>query len=163
MLSNKQYLYSETDMDSLPYPFSESKLGIKLTIDEFSTSLSSLKNWTERYRQLFKLADFIIPLEDKWRIDDYLVEGCENPVWLIYQYDKEQQKHYFMADSDSKIIKGLLTLILSACNGQQTKTIQGFDLESTINNLDFGKYLTPSRTNGLLAVMAEIRDYCGIN
>jgi len=65
-----------------------------------------------------------------------------------------------MADSDSKIIKGLLVLILSACNGQQTIEIAEIDLRTMLEQLDFGKYLTPSRSNGLLSVMQTIQNYC---
>ncbi len=149
-----------TDITPLPAPFSKSQLGVDITISELSRSLSNLDNWMQRYRQLFKLADLIIPLEDIWKVDKYLIEGCENPVWLIHHYDSIQMKHYFMADSDSKIIKGLLALLLAACNGHKGDEIVTFDLKLLLEKLDFGKYLTPSRTNGLLSVMNKIFNYC---
>ena len=146
-------------MPPLPQPFSES-LGIDYTLQAACQSLAELKNWSERYRQLFKLADRITPLDNQWRIESNLVEGCESPVWLIHHYDQQQQKHYFLADSDSKIIKGLLVLILCSCNGQNAESIASFQLEPLLKNLDLGKYLTPSRTNGLLSVFAMIQLSC---
>jgi len=67
-------------MNSLPCPFSESELGSNPTFEEIYNTLINLKNWTERYRQLFKLADLLPPLDELCRTDDNLVEGCESPV-----------------------------------------------------------------------------------
>lgn len=145
-------------MQTLPYPFSESTLGINFTIKDALASFSKSKNWVDRYRQLFKLADMIVPIEEDWRIEKNLVEGCESPVWLIHHFDQTQQLHYVVADSDSKIIKGLLVLILCNCNGQSSNTILEFDLEPMLVNLDFGKYLTPSRASGLLSVIHKIKN-----
>ena len=147
-------------MQIIPYPFSESTLGIDYTIKDALDSFSTSKNWTERYRQLFKLADKIIPIEEQCRKDENLVEGCENSVWLIHYFDQTQQKHFVMADSDSKIIKGLLVLILCACNGQSSETILAFDLGPMLADLDFGKYMTPSRTSGLLSVIHKLQNLC---
>ena len=158
---NNPCLCSEiNNMNTLPYPFSESNLGIEFTLNQACHSLSELKNWSERYRQLFILANRITPLDEQWRVDSNLVEECESPVWLIHHYDLEQQKHYFLADSNSKIIKGLLVLILCSCNGQSKESIATIQLEPLLKQLDFGKYLTPSRSNGLLSVMAKIQAFC---
>ncbi|MCP3675455.1 MAG: SufE family protein [Gammaproteobacteria bacterium] len=145
-------------MQTLPYPFSESTLGIDFKITDALDSFSKSKDWVDRYRQLFKLADRNIPIEDQWRKDEYLVEGCESPVWLMHHFDARQQRHFIIADSDSKIIKGLLVLILCNCNGQSSDTILEFNLEPMLVNLDFGKYLTPSRTSGLLTVINKIKN-----
>ena len=147
-------------MQSLPYPFSESTLGIDFTIKDALDSFSKSKNWVERYRQLFKLADRNFPIDEQWRKKEYLIEGCESPVWLIHHFDTKQQRHFVLADSDSKIIKGLLVLILCACNGQSSETILAFQLEPMLTKLDFGKYLTPSRASGLLSVIQKLQHYC---
>ena len=145
-------------MQTLPDPFSKSTLGINFTIKDALDSFSKSKNWVDRYRQLFTLADKNVPIDEQWRKDEYLIEGCESPVWLIHHFDTEQQRHFILADSDSKIIKGLLVLIICACNGQSSESILAFKLEPMLVNLDFGKYLTPSRSSGLLSVIHKIKN-----
>ena len=147
-------------MNITPLAFSESTLGTELTIDGITQTLGQLNNWTDRYRQLFKLANQLIPLADNYKVDSHLVEGCESAVWLHHHFDLQSNKHYFLADSDSKIIKGLLVIVLSTCNQQTSETILAVDLQTIIEQLNFGKYLTPSRTNGLLSVMVEIKRHC---
>jgi cysteine desulfuration protein SufE len=147
-------------MNSSALAFHESTLGTELTIDDINNSLGKLSNWTDRYKQLFKLANEIVPLSDLYKDDEHLVEGCENAVWLYHHFDQQSNKHYFLADSDSKIIKGLLVIVLSTCNQQASNKILAVDLKTILQQLNFGKYLTPTRTNGLLAVMDEIKGYC---
>lgn len=147
-------------MSQIPAPFTRSGPGIDTSLEDVCDSLASLKNWTERYRQIFKLADMITPMSSELRLDTNLVEGCESPVWLVHYFDTDEQKHYFVADSDSKIIKGLLFLILSGCNGQTSERISEIELRSLLKQLDLGKYLTPSRTNGLVSVMEKISSFC---
>ncbi len=145
-------------MQTQPYPFSESTLGINFKITDALDTFSKSKDWVDRYRQLFKLADRNVPIDEHWRKDEYLIEGCESPVWLIHHFDQTQQRHFVMADSDSKIIKGLLVLILCNCNGQSSDTILKLELEQMLVKLDFGKYLTPSRSSGLLSVINKIKN-----
>lgn len=147
-------------MNTAPLSFLKSTLGTDLTIDDINHSLGLLHNWTDRYRELFKLANELVALPEAYKNDEHLVEGCENAVWLHHYFDQQSNKHYFMADSDSKIIKGLLVIVLSTCNQQASNTILAVDLHNILQQLNFGKYLTPSRTNGLLAVMDEIKAYC---
>ncbi|MFT5520623.1 MAG: cysteine desulfuration protein SufE [Enterobacterales bacterium] len=147
-------------MSTLPLAFLESTLGTDLNIDDINHNMGLLNNWTDRYRQLFKLANELIPLPEDYKNASYLVEGCENAVWLHHYFDQQSNKHYFMADSESKIIKGLLVIILSSCNQQSSSTILAVDLNTILQQLDFGRYLTPSRTNGLLSVMDKIKGYC---
>jgi cysteine desulfuration protein SufE len=147
-------------MNNESLSFYESTLGTDLTIDDINHSLGLLSNWTDRYRQLFKLADEINSLPEDYKNDSYLVEGCENAVWLHHYFDQSSNKHYFRTDSDSKIIRGLLVIVLSTCNQQSSNVILAVDLNVILQQLNFGKYLTPSRTNGLLSVMEEIKGYC---
>lgn len=142
---------------TIPAPFSDSHIGIDITMEQVCQSLTELDHWSERYRQLFILADKNNVLDKPYRQEQYLVDGCENSVWLLHYHEPQQDKHYFVADSDSKIIRGLLVLILSGCNGQKADDIISIQLQPLLKQLDFGKYLTPSRTNGLLSVMDKIR------
>ncbi|MFT5451002.1 MAG: sulfur transfer protein SufE [Enterobacterales bacterium] len=147
-------------MNTAPLSFFKSTLGTELTIGDINHSLGQMENWTDRYRQLFKLANQLTALPEDSKNDSHLVEGCESAVWLHHYFDPQSDKHYFLADSDSKIIKGLLVIVLSTCNQQSSKSILAVDLNTIFQQLNFGKYLTPSRTNGLLSVMDEIKAYC---
>ena len=146
-------------MENTSILFTSSDLGIGYTLQDCCNSLTHLNNWQERYRQLFKLASKIIPLSDDLKLDKYLVKGCENSVWLHHYFDNVEQKHYFLADSNSKIIQGLLVIILSAVNGQTAKVILSIQLEPLLLSLQLGKYLTPSRANGLVSVMNKIQEF----
>ncbi|PCJ49228.1 MAG: Fe-S metabolism protein SufE [Gammaproteobacteria bacterium] len=145
-------------MNKATPPFHDTDLDFALDLGQVISSLTQLSNWTERYRQLFKLANKLPPLAEEYRLEENMVEGCESPVWLIHFYCSDTNKHYFKADSDSKVVKGLLVIILAACNNQTRTTIETTDLEAILKRINFGKYLTPSRTNGLFSVMTRIEE-----
>ena len=147
-------------MSSLPLPFSESELGNGYSLEEAVESLTILKDWTQRYRQLFKLAAKIKPLQEQYKLEKHLVEGCESQVWMLHHFDRQHQKHYFIADSESKIIKGLLVLVLCSCSNKTTEELRTVNFEKLLKSLDFGKYLTPSRSNGLLSVIKKMQAFC---
>lgn len=113
-------------------------------------------NWQERYRQIMLLGKTLPTLADAFRLESVQVKGCESNAWL---YHIEQDgKHYFLADSDARIVKGLIGLLLSACHGKQSDKILAFDPSAYFKQLGLEGQLSPSRTNGLHALAKAMID-----
>ncbi|BDQ64970.1 SufE family protein [Shewanella xiamenensis] len=113
-------------------------------------------NWQERYRQIMLLGKTLPTLADAFRLESVQVKGCESNAWL---YHIEQDgKHYFLADSDARIVKGLIGLLLSACHGKQSDEILAFDPSAYFKQLGLEGQLSPSRTNGLHALAKAMID-----
>ncbi|ASF17155.1 MAG: SufE family protein [Shewanella xiamenensis] len=113
-------------------------------------------NWQERYRQIMLLGKTLPTLADAFRLESVQVKGCESNAWL---YHIEQDgKHYFLADSDARIVKGLIGLLLSACHGKQSYEILAFDPSAYFKQLGLEGQLSPSRTNGLHALAKAMID-----
>lgn len=114
------------------------------------------QNWQERYRQIMLLGKTLPTLADAFRLESAQVKGCESDAWL---YHLEQDgKHYFLADSDARIVKGLIGLLLSACHGKQSDEILAFDPSAYFKQLGLEGQLSPSRTNGLHALAKAMID-----
>ncbi|GIU43507.1 Fe-S metabolism protein SufE [Shewanella sairae] len=113
-------------------------------------------NWQERYRQIMLLGKSLAKLDDDLRVDSAQVRGCESNAWLYHS--EIDGLHYFVADSDARIVKGLVALLLIACNGKNSAEIRTFDPNSYFSQLGLQGQLSPSRTNGLLALAKAIKD-----
>ncbi|PKH56266.1 Fe-S metabolism protein SufE [Shewanella sp. Choline-02u-19] len=112
-------------------------------------------NWQERYRQIMLLGKTLPKLQDELRNESAQVKGCESNAWLYHC--KIEGKHYFVADSDARIVKGLIALLLIACNGKTSAEIALFDPNPYFKQLGLEGQLSPSRTNGLLALAKAIK------
>ena len=99
----------------------------------------------------------LTPLPLALRTDDVRLHGCESNVWLHHHYDHETMNLYFAADSDARIIRGLIVLVLVSLSGKTARDIQQIDLDSWFKTLDLYNHLSPSRGNGLKAIIQEIR------
>ncbi len=112
-------------------------------------------NWQERYRHIMLLGKTLTKLAEQYRVESAQVRGCESDAWLYHS--KIDGKHYFLADSDARIVKGLITLLLIACNGKTSAEINAFDADDYFSQLGLQGQLSPSRTNGLLALAQAIK------
>jgi len=113
-------------------------------------------NWQERYRQIMLLGKELPCLTNELRLESAQVKGCESDAWL---YHIEQDgKHYYLADSDTRIVKGLIGLLLSACHGKTQNQILAFDPAMYFKQLGLEGQLSPSRTNGLHALAKAMID-----
>ena len=112
--------------------------------------------WEERYRELIQLGKQLPVIPTEWRGEEQELPGCESQVWLLAQPDAEGCWH-FAADSQARIVRGLLAVVLAALNHQSTGHILGFDMEGYFDSLQLAKHLSPSRGNGLRAMVNAIR------
>ncbi|SMC22052.1 cysteine desulfuration protein SufE [Andreprevotia lacus DSM 23236] len=141
---------SETAMSN-PYahPF-----GTTVDRDALSQRLLAAGGWEAKSRLLVQLARDLPPLPDADKVDANRVSGCESTVWLVTRW--EGGKLQVAADSDSRVIKGLLTLLLTAYHNQDAATIQQFALEAWLTELGLVRFLSASRGNGVRAIARRI-------
>ena len=126
------------------------------TFERITTAFEVFDDWEDRYRYLIdigkKLAAF--PEADKTEVNR--VQGCTSRVWLIYALDDEQ-RFLFQGDSDSAIVKGLVTVLLSLYANHTAEEILAVDVKAALEQLDLANHLSTSRRNGLFSMSERIR------
>ncbi|WP_370298854.1 cysteine desulfurase sulfur acceptor subunit CsdE, partial [Pontibacterium sp.] len=136
--------------------FSQSPYGTEISADDLLAKLGPMKDWNSRYRELMLLGKQLPKLADKFKSDDNRVQGCESQTWLAYKKDSNGIYH-FLADSDARVIRGLIALVLAAFNHKSAEEINAFDINNYFDQLDLQRHLSPSRGNGLRAIVEKIR------
>ncbi len=121
-----------------------------------TTKFSNIKSWDSRHREIMLLGKQLERLDKKLRDEKSLISGCESLAWLTAQKN-EKGVFQFQADSDAKIIRGLLVIVLAAFNDKTAEQIQAFDIESYFEKLGLMQHLSPSRGNGVLAIVNKIK------
>ena len=121
-------------------------------IDEFSL----YDDWMDKYSFIIEQGNALEPLEDRYKIPENIIKGCQSRVWL--QTDFCEGKLYFRAESDAVIVKGLLALLLRLFNGRTADEIINSDLRF-MKEIGLAEHLSPTRANGLLSVIKQIRYY----
>jgi len=123
--------------------------------DDIVESLSFFDNWEDRYRYMIDLGKELPTMPELLRTDDRIVPGCQSQVWIDYQI--ENNKFIFQVDSDALIVKGLLAIVMAAYNHKTSEEILTFDIENYFEQLDLIKHLSPTRGNGLQAMVEKIK------
>ena len=131
------------------------KFGTEITADDIVDTLSFFDNWEERYKYIIDLGKELPPLADEHKTETNFVRGCQSQVWLIHRL--EDGHLYFEADSDAFIVRGLLGVVMAAYNGKTPAEVLNFDIESYFDELNLLKHLSPTRGNGLRAMVARIQ------
>ena len=121
-------------------------------IDEFSV----FEDWMDKYSLIIEYGNSLNPLEDKYKTPGNAIEVCQSCVWL--QTDYRDGKLYFQAESDAIIVKGLLALVLRIFSGRTPYEIIDTDLRF-MKEIGLTDHLSPTRSNGLLSVIKQIRYY----
>ena len=125
--------------------------------DLTSISLNQLRaaqGWQQQYKLIIQWGKRIA-VKAEIRRAEHLIRGCEMPVWLVHEQESEQ--HYFAFDSDSSVMNGLAALLLVQVNGKTRTELLDTDLSLALRDLGLEKHLTPSRNNGLGAIIARIQ------
>lgn len=124
--------------------------------DEVIEEFSDFTDWMDKYQLLIDLGNEQKPLDDKYKTESNLIDGCQSRVWL--QADYEDGKIYFTAESDALIVKGIIALLIQVLSGHTPKEILDADLYF-IERIGLKDHLSPTRSNGLLAMVKQIRMY----
>ncbi|PKI16064.1 SufS family cysteine desulfurase [Colwellia sp. 12G3] len=128
----------------------------KNEMDEIIALFSNTKGWDSRHREIMLLGKTLPRLDKALRDDNSLISGCESLAWLKSDYS-EQGLYTFVADSDAKIIRGLLVIVLAAFNNKTAQQINQFNINDYFSRLGLMQHLSPSRGNGLLAIVDKIK------
>ena len=126
------------------------------SLDDIRASFVFFDNWEDRYRFLIDLGRAVPLLPNEHRTEGNLVRGCQSQVWLVARRD-ENKRLRFAIDSDAHIVRGLIAVVLAAYDGKSPADIVRFDVESLFEELALLSHLTPTRGNGLRAMVARIR------
>lgn len=111
--------------------------------------------WEQRARLLMQWGDQLTPLSEAERCDANRVSGCESLVWLVAEY---QGDHWQLrASSDARLLRGLLALLLARVNGLTAEDMAHVDLPAWFSQLGLTRHLSPSRSNGLQAVLIRLK------
>ena len=121
-------------------------------IEEFE----EIDDWMDRYQMLIDLGNDLSPLNEKYKSEQNLIDGCQSRVWL--QCDYEDGKLFFTADSDALITKGIIALLIRVLSGHTPKEIMEADLYF-IERIGLRQHLSPTRSNGLLSMVKQIKAY----
>lgn len=124
--------------------------------DEVIEEFSDFTDWMDKYQLLIDLGNEQKPLDDKYKTESNLIDGCQSRVWL--QADYEDGKIYFTAESDALIVKGIIALLIRVLSGHTPQEILDTDLYF-IDRIGLKDHLSPTRSNGLLAMVKQIRMY----
>ena len=124
--------------------------------DEIIEEFSGFDDWMDKYQLLIDLGNEQAPLDEKYKTESNLIDGCQSRVWL--QCDYEDGKLVFTAESDALIVKGIVALLIRVLSGHTRKEIVDADLYF-IDQIGLKDHLSPTRSNGLLAMMKQMKMY----
>ena len=125
--------------------------------DEIIEEFSGFDDWMDKYQLLIDLGNEQEPLEEKYKTEQNLIDGCQSRVWL--QADMEDDGTlYFKAESDALIVKGIVALLIRVLSGHTPQEILDADLYF-IEEIGLKEHLSPTRSNGLVAMVKQMRLY----
>lgn len=121
-------------------------------IEEFSV----FDDWMDKYALLIDLGNSLAPLDEKYKTESNLIEGCQSRVWL--QADYKDGKIIFQGDSDAVIVKGIVSLLIGVLSDHTPQEILDADLYF-IERIGLKEHLSPTRSNGLVAMVKQMHLY----
>lgn len=122
---------------------------------EIIDDLAFFDDWEQRYQYIIDLGKSIPGLSDEAKTPDKLVNGCQSSVWLDSRIENGLVK--FDVDSDAVIVQGLLALVMAAFNNKTPRQILDFDVDWYFAELDLERHISPTRGNGLRAIVSKIK------
>lgn len=124
--------------------------------DEVIEEFNDFTDWMDKYQLLIDLGGELNALGEQYKNDDNLIDGCQSRVWI--QCDVKEGQLFFTADSDALIVKGIIALLIKVLSGHTAKEILDADLYF-IDRIGLKDHLSPTRSNGLLAMVKRIKSY----
>lgn len=134
-----------------PHPF-----GHQITASDLQHTFAHCSHWEERYRQLILLGKQLPALPDGLKNEATELSGCENRVWLGYQQQPDASLHFY-GDSEGRIVRGLLAILLTAVEGQTADALRQQNLLTLFDTLGLRAQLSASRNSGLQALAEAVK------
>lgn len=122
-------------------------------IDEFS----DIDDWMDRYAMIIDMGNALPPIDEAYRTPEHLIEGCQSRVWLNSELTPDG-KVEFTADSDAIIVKGIISMLIKVLSGHTPQEILDADMKF-IDAIGLSENLSPTRSNGLLAMVKQMKMY----
>lgn len=124
--------------------------------EELIAEFADIDDWMDRYAYIIDLGNALPPIDEKYKTPEHLIEGCQSRVWLDAEY--RDGKVYYTADSDAIIVKGIISMLIDVLSGHTPQEILDSDLHF-IDAIGLSTHLSPTRSNGLLAMVKQMRLY----
>lgn len=125
--------------------------------DRIIEDFEGVDDWMDRYAMIIDLGNELPPIDPKYKSRQHLIEGCQSRVWLAASLNGEGRVEY-TADSDAMIVKGIIALLIDVLNDQPPADIAAADLYF-IDRIGLAENLSPTRSNGLLAMVRQMKLY----
>jgi len=129
---------------------------IKETEEEIIEAFSYLETWEEKYEYIIELGKKLPPLDEEYKVEENIIKGCQSTVWLASDY--YDGKVYFKADSDAMIVKGLVSMLIAVLSGHTPDEIINSKIDF-IREIGMMTHLAQTRSNGLLSMIKQIKNY----
>ncbi|WP_300001985.1 cysteine desulfurase sulfur acceptor subunit CsdE [uncultured Cedecea sp.] len=130
--------------------------GSKISPESLKNLFTPLKQWEDRYRQLILLGKQLPPLANSLKEEQFEISGCENRVWLGHIYQSDGTLHFF-GDSEGRIVRGLLAVLLTAIEGKTAQQLLTVDPLTLFDDLGLRNQLSASRSDGLHALAQRVQ------
>lgn len=124
--------------------------------EEIIEEFSMFDDWMDKYSLLIELGNSLKPLDEKYKVESNLIQGCQSRVWL--QADYVDGRIHFQAESDAVIVKGIIALLIKVLSNRTPDEIIDADLYF-VNKIGLNEHLSPTRSNGLVSMIKQIRFY----
>ena len=132
-------------------------IGLEPDANSIRQQFAAANGWENQYRLIIQLGNQLPALPGEWQQEEFRLKGCECQAWLKGEKSEDDRWH-FACDSDARIVRGLIVIVLAALNHQTANAIQAFDMDTYFSELGLEKHLSPSRGNGLRAIVLAIRE-----
>ena len=129
---------------------------IKETEEEITDEFSFFDSWEEKYEYIIDLGKKLEPLNDKFKVGENIIKGCQSTVWLTSEF--KGGKVFYKADSDAIIVKGLVSMLIKVLSGHEPDEILNAKL-GFIKDIGMMTHLAQTRSNGLVAMVKQIKNY----
>ena len=132
----------------------------EMNFSELAENFELFDNWEDRYRYIIDLGRKLPPLPEEFKTDATKVRGCMSQVWMAPSPPTgDSNKFSFAADSDAHIVKGLIAVLGILFSNKTTADITQIDTDGAFRQLGLDQHLSPTRRNGLISMVAKIKEY----
>lgn len=132
-----------------------------MKIEEIIDNLTFFDSWEDKYRYIIELGEGLPDLPKEFLTEEWKVKGCQSQVWLVPQKNNDNTL-VFLGTSDAMIVKGLMGIVFSIYNNKTSAEIESIDVDSIFASLGLREHLSPSRRNGLEAMIEKIKHYASV-
>ena len=128
-----------------------------MDLQELTDNFAFFDGWEEKYQYVIDLGRQLEPLDEQYKTEEWKVKGCQSQVWLVPSFINGLI--HFRGDSDAILVKGIIAIVLLIYNDKTPQEIKTVDVMKIFATLGLEENLTPSRRNGMMSMVAKIREY----